>query len=58
MADPDLLRHLLADALTHVGQIAMMRRQAGAPCARENFFLAEVQTGRVGRDHVPPRKPS
>ena len=57
-ADPQrLLQGPLADALTHLGQLAMMRRQAGAPCARENFYLADVQTGRVGRDQAPARKP-
>ena len=37
----------IADALTHVGQIAMMRRLAGAPLAGENFFRADIATGRI-----------
>ena len=32
----------IADALTHVGQIAMLRRLAGAPVSGENFFEAEI----------------
>ena len=30
----------IADALTHVGQIAMMRRMAGLPMRGENYFVA------------------
>jgi hypothetical protein len=36
----------VADALTHVGQIAMMRRLAGAPLKGENFFKAAIAAGR------------
>jgi uncharacterized protein len=32
----------VADALTHVGQIAMLRRLAGAPVAAENYFEADI----------------
>jgi hypothetical protein len=38
----------IADALTHVGQIAMLRRMAGSPCRGENYFVAHIETGRVG----------
>jgi len=47
----------IADALTHVGQLAMLRRMAGAPIVTENYFAAEVTTGRVGADQAPPRRP-
>jgi hypothetical protein len=46
----------VADALTHVGQIAMMRRMAGAPITGENYFVADIETGRVGPDQAPPRR--
>ena len=46
----------IADALTHVGQIAMLRRMAGVPMKGENYFAAEVAVGRVGADQPPPRK--
>jgi hypothetical protein len=46
----------IADALTHVGQIAMLRRMAGTPVRGENYFLAEITAGRVGDDQVAPRK--
>jgi hypothetical protein len=46
----------IADALTHVGQIAMLRRMAGVPMKGENYFVAEITMGRVGADQAPPRK--
>jgi hypothetical protein len=46
----------LADALTHVGQIAMLRRLAGAPVRGENYFMADIVAGRVGPWQSPPRK--
>jgi len=47
----------IADALTHVGQLAMLRRMAGVPIKGENYFAAEITVGRVGDDQAPPRKP-
>ena len=44
----------VADALTHVGQLAMVRRMAGAPMRSENYFGAGIQAGRVGRDQAAP----
>jgi len=38
----------IADALTHVGQIAMLRRLAGAAIRGENYFKAEIAAGKVG----------
>lgn len=46
----------IADGLTHVGQIAMMRRLAGDPIKGENYFLAEVAAGRVGPDQAAPKR--
>jgi hypothetical protein len=46
----------VADALTHVGQIATRRRLAGAPVRGENYFRAEIVTGRVGPDQSAPRR--
>ena len=45
----------IADALTHVGQIAMLRRMAGCPFRGENYFMAEITVGRVGLDQAAPR---
>jgi hypothetical protein len=44
----------IADALTHTGQIAMLRRLAGCPCRSENYFVANIETGRVGADQAVP----
>ena len=46
----------IADSLTHVGQIAMLRRMAGVPIKGENYFAAEITVGRVGADQASPRK--
>ena len=46
----------IADALTHVGQIAMLRRMAGAPVRGENYFKADIVEGRVGADQSPARR--
>jgi hypothetical protein len=46
----------LADALTHVGQIAMLRRMAGGPVRSESYFDAEVTVGRVGAEQTPPKR--
>lgn len=45
----------VADALTHVGQIAMLRRMAGGPIKGENYFRAEIEAGRVGADQSARR---
>ena len=44
----------LADALTHVGQIAMLRRLAGAPVRGENYSKAKIEIGRTGADQNRP----
>jgi hypothetical protein len=46
----------IADALTHVGQIAMLRRMAGCPISGENYFVAKIEAGRVAADQPPPVK--
>jgi hypothetical protein len=51
-----LFRGPVADALTHTGQIALLRRMAGSPVRGENYFKAEIRTGRVGRDQAAPVK--
>jgi hypothetical protein len=44
----------IADSLTHVGQITMLRRLAGCPIRSENYFRAQIVTGRVGEDQAAP----
>lgn len=43
-----------ADALTHVGQLAMLRGMAGSAVRPESYARATIETGRVGRDQAPP----
>ncbi len=46
----------VADTLNHVGQLAMLRRLAGVPVKGENYFKADIATGRVGADQAPPKR--
>jgi hypothetical protein len=46
----------LADALTHVGQMALLRRLAGASVKGENYFKADIAVGRVGASQAAPRR--
>jgi hypothetical protein len=45
----------IADALTHVGQLAMLRGMAGAPVRGESYIVAEIAIGRVGPDQSAKR---
>ena len=46
----------IADALTHVGQLAILRRLARAPVKSENYYAAEIVPGRVGAEQDAPKK--
>ena len=50
-----LLQGPLADSLTHVGQIMMLRRLASAPVRSENFAIADIVAGRVTLDQAAPK---
>ncbi len=57
MAPPEkLLQGAIADALTHVGQLAMLRRMAGEPIRGENYAKADIAAGRVGAEQAGPRR--
>ncbi len=45
----------IADALTHVGQLALLRRMAGIPIRGESYFRAEIVAGRVGKEQSTKR---
>ena len=47
----------VADAVTHVGQLAMLRRLAGYKICGENYYVAEIEAGRVGAEQHAPVKP-
>jgi len=49
-----LFQGAVADALTHVGQLTMLRRIAGAPMRSENYSKADIQSGRVGAEQTAP----
>jgi len=49
-----LIQGPLADALTHVGQLAMLRGAAGAPIHPESYVRANIVAGSVGIDQSPP----
>ena len=46
----------VADALTHVGQIAMLRRMAEEPIKGENYSRAKIEAGRVGAEQEAPKR--
>jgi hypothetical protein len=46
----------IADALTHVGQISILRRIAGSPVKGESYYQAEIVSGRVGPEQAVPKR--
>lgn len=57
MTPERLLQGPLSDAMTHAGQLAMLRRLAGIPVAPENFVFAEIDPERLGRDQAEAVSP-
>jgi hypothetical protein len=56
VAAETLFQGAIADSLTHVGQLAMLRRLAGAAIKGENYARADIVAGRVGPDQTVPRR--
>jgi hypothetical protein len=54
-AEP-LIQGPLADALTHVGQLAMLRGMAGAPVRPESYARAGIVAGRTGPEQAAPKR--
>jgi len=46
----------VADALTHIGQLAMLRRLAGAKMKGENYSRADIAVGRVGLEQTSAKR--
>ena len=46
----------IADALTHVGQIAMLRRLANVPIRGENYLVADIVAGHTGENQSSPKR--
>jgi hypothetical protein len=57
MSAERLLQGPLSDAMTHAGQLAMLRRLAGSPVAPENFVCADIDSARLGPDQAQPASP-
>ena len=55
-APEQLFQGPIADALTHIGQIAMLRRLAGSAVRGENYQRAAIAVGRVGPQQDPPTR--
>jgi hypothetical protein len=53
-APQKMFQGAVADALTHTGQIAMLRRLAGGRVRGENYYVAKIEVGRIGPDQNPP----
>ena len=53
-APEKLFQGAIADSLTHVGQIAMLRRLAGVRVRGENYYRAKIEMGRTGADQNKP----
>ena len=51
-----LFQGAIADALTHVGQLAMLRRLAGSRVRGENYYVAKIELGRTSSDQRAPVK--
>ena len=45
-----LIQGPVTDALTHVGQIVMLRRVAGSPARAESYFTAEITPGMINEE--------
>jgi len=52
-----LLQGPFADTMTHVGQLAMLRRLADSPVAPENFIYADIRADRLHADQPAPARP-
>lgn len=52
-----LLQGPFADIMTHVGQLAMLRRLADAPIPPENFIYADIRADRLHANQPPPARP-
>jgi hypothetical protein len=57
MTEERLLQGPFSDAMTHAGQLALLRRLAGAPVPPENFIVAEIKEERLGPSQAEPVSP-
>ena len=57
ITDRQFLQGPLSDAMSHAGQLAMLRRLAGSPVASENFIFAQIQSENVSAEQPEPAAP-
>ena len=57
MSAERLLQGPFSDAMTHAGQLALLRRLAGCPIRPENFIVAAIDPARLGADQAAPVSP-
>src|SRR5687768_2613439 len=57
ITDEQFLQGPLSDAMTHAGQLAILRRMAGSPVASENFIFASIDSGNVSANQAEPAAP-
>jgi hypothetical protein len=57
ITDEQFLHGPLADTMTHVGQLALLRRLAGSPVPSEDFIEATIDTSNVSERQAPPAAP-
>jgi hypothetical protein len=57
ISDEQFLQGPLADAMTHAGQLAFLRRLFGSPVPSENFIFAAIDSGNVGPQQAQPKAP-
>ena len=56
VAHERLFQGAIADSLTHIGQLAMLRRLGGAKMKSENYSRADIVAGRVGNEQTTPKR--
>lgn len=52
-----VLQGPFSDAMTHAGQLAILRRLHGDPVPAENFLKADIRADNIGPNQAPPRSP-
>lgn len=57
MTPERMLQGPFSDAMTHAGQLAMLRRLAGHPVSPENFIVAKISPENLGREQAEPVSP-
>jgi hypothetical protein len=57
VTEEQLLQGPFSDAMTHAGQLALLRRLEGTPVPPENFIVADIQTDRLGPEQAAPVSP-